>query len=349
MDINGIKSHLQSFFSKPIVTIVGSGLSCAEGIPGMGELGKQLLTKVPGNIPKESMDIWNKIEKDLKDGKGLEEVLLKHKPDEEIEKNIKYITESFMRKAEAQVITSSLKSKKKLRFSEYIKELNISEEGTVIITTNYDRLLEFACEGEGILVDNLFTGNYLGKINEDSKLSFISGVQKTGTSKNKKRIVYKKHVIIYKPHGCLGWYRKSEEEVLYSCFNLGLENLIITPGGNKYRKGYDFPFDYCREKANDAIDTAECFVIIGYGFNDEHLQTHLLRKIKEGIPTLIISRDINEKVKELIKSSNSTAVYYYKNDYEEGTVVNIKGECISLKNYILWDLGEFVKGVLRNE
>ena len=315
----------------------------------MADLGEELLTQVPINLSEESIIIWDKIAKGIKERKGLEEVLLQNKPNEELEKSIKDITERYMRNYEEKVICNLFKSGEKLRFSEYIKEINISTKGTVIITTNYDRLLEFACESEGVLVDNIFTGNFIGKINEKSKYSFVDNIEKIPKASVKTRVVYKEHVIIYKPHGCLGWYRKPDGQVLYSCFNLGLENLIITPGGNKYRKGYDYPFDYCRERSNKSIDTAECFVIIGYGFNDEHLQTHLIQKIKEGIPTLIISREINKQVEELIKSSNSTGVYYYKNDVEEGTIINIKGERIIMKDYTLWDLGNFVKEVLRND
>lgn len=342
MEIIEIKEHLQSFFYDTVLTIVGSGLSCAEGMPGMGLLSKQLINNLPDEISKESQIIWNKIDSDLKNGLGLEETLLKNKPDESIELAIKNITEQYMRSYEKEVIKKVVSENKKLRFSDYVKKLNISTNGTKIITTNYDRLVEFACEDVGILVDNLFKGNYISRISDSSMYSFFKDIDRI---KNNIRIQYNEHVTVYKPHGCLGWYMK-DGQALYSSFDLGLENLIITPGANKYRKGYDSPFDFHRTKANEAIDNASCFVIIGYGFNDDHLETHLIRKIKECIPTLIITRDISKKIINVIKKYEITAVYHYDNKYESGTIVNVKGEEVKLKDYEIWDLGNFVKEVL---
>ena len=134
--------------------------------------------------------------------------------------------------------------------------------------------------------------------------------------------------------------------VIYSSFNLGIENLIITPGVNKYRKGYDVPFDEHRNKANHAICNAEKFIIIGYGFNDDHLETHLMSRIKEEIPTLIITYSITDKVNQLIEENNVTAIYHYDNGIEDGTIVNMKGKKNILTNSKIWDLGMFIREVL---
>ncbi len=171
----------------------------------------------------------------------------------------------------------------------------------------------------------------------------MEGVDKLRGRTNK--LKFREHITIYKPHGCLGWYMYGDN-VIYSSFNLGIENLIITPGANKYRKGYDEPFDVHRNKANEAICNAERFIIIGYGFNDDHLETHLISKIKSGVPALIITHSITEKVNKLIKENNVTAVYCYNKGTKSGTIVNIKGEEKLLKDCYIWDLGIFVREVL---
>lgn len=343
MELSNIKEHLQEFFTENIVTIIGSGLSCAEGIPGMGKLAEELINNVPNHINTESVELWINIEKSLNEGIGLEETLLRYKANDDIELAIKNVTEKLIRKSESDVISRIVSKNEKLRISEYVKKLKISPNGTKIITTNYDRLIELGCELEGILVDNLFQGNYISKSNQNSKYSFFEGIDKTRGKYTK--LKFKEHVTIYKPHGCLGWY-KYKNNVIYSSFNLGMENLIITPGSNKYRKGYDEPFDTNRTKANEAICNANKFIIIGYGFNDAHLETHLISKIKSGIPALIITYSISDKVNKLIKENDITAVYSYNKGIEEGTVVNIRGTEHLLKDYKIWDLGEFVREVL---
>ena len=43
MELDALKKRLQEHLTDGLVTIVGSGLSIAEGIPGMGELASHLL------------------------------------------------------------------------------------------------------------------------------------------------------------------------------------------------------------------------------------------------------------------------------------------------------------------
>ena len=42
MELHEVKTRLQQHLSDGLVMVVGSGLSCAEGLPGMGELADHL-------------------------------------------------------------------------------------------------------------------------------------------------------------------------------------------------------------------------------------------------------------------------------------------------------------------
>ncbi len=66
------------------------------------------------------------------------------------------------------------------------------------------------------------------------------------------------HAVVLKPHGSLDWYRKETEPVRCT-FPIDAPRLIITPGLNKFRGGYDQPFDAHRESANKEIDNAQRF------------------------------------------------------------------------------------------
>jgi hypothetical protein len=67
--------------------------------------------------------------------------------------------------------------------------------------------------------------------------------------------------------------------------------------------GSIIPFDKHRELANDHINKAARLLVVGYGFNDAHLQTHLVNRIQAGTPTLILVRTAAAKVQKLAEES----------------------------------------------
>jgi hypothetical protein len=126
-----------------------------------------------------------------------------------------------------------------------------------------------------------------------------------------------------------------------------LPRLIITPGLNKFRSGYESPFDKHREKANDAIENARNFLIVGYGFNDDHLETHLTPRIKSGVRTLVLTHGLSDKVREIaLKNRNVIAAEFHKEGDDVGTRFIVDGVEEFMPGISYWDLGEFVEGVL---
>ena len=271
MNIDTIKKLIQEFFQEGTVTIVGSGLSLAEGIPGMWELAKELQVKVPGMLstPEDEAN-WEAISNDLTSGVGLEQALHNTKPNSTVEECIRKVTAIYIGEAEKCLFEDVVRKGKQLRFSEYLQQFNIRNQSMAVITTNYDRLIEYACEVNDIMSDTLFVGRYISRFKPDeSKYASCIGVHRKPGKRQK--LLHAPMVTVLKPHGCLSWHLING--IPYSIPNCSVEDsLIITPGLNKYREGYSVPFDIHRAKANEEIDKAQRYIIIGYGFGDEHLK-----------------------------------------------------------------------------
>jgi hypothetical protein len=125
-----------------------------------------------------------------------------------------------------------------------------------------------------------------------------------------------------------------------------MERLIITPGLNKYRAGYKSPFDKHRDLANDCIKRAARLLVVGYGFNDDHLQTHLINQIQNGTPTLILNRSASIAVKKLAEESPN-CVCLSKPSTVSGVLMVTNGHRFEKEGPDLWDLGVLTKELLK--
>src|SRR5690606_15918961 len=114
-------------------------------------------------------------------------------------------------------------------------------------------------------------------------------------------------------------------------------------GLNKFRNGYESPFDKHREKANDAIDRARRLLIIGYGFNDDHLETHLTPRIASGVKTVMLTHELSAKARRIsVDNINVISIEHSKEGGVEGSNVIAKGIQVFFPGIAYWDLEKFV-------
>ena len=253
-------------------------------------------------------------------------------------------TSELVSARERKIVAEVFSRARTLRFTRLLKHLLKPESGLPIITTNYDRLIEVAAEEASLGVDTLFVGSFAGELNEvESRLSFCREVT---LRERRVHYRYRLRANVLKPHGSLDWYHRQGKPVRYSG-DLDLPRLIITPGLNKFRSGYESPFDRHRERANLAIDRASRFLIIGYGFNDDHLETHLSPRIRSGVPAILLTHSLSANALALIADCpNVIAIERGEENGAVGSRVFISGVQNFLPGILLWDVGEFVTEVL---
>lgn len=76
VELSALKKQLQGHLGDGLVLVIGSGLSCAEGVPGMGALGHHLVTHIPASLSLDDTKLWEAIHP-LIETDGLEAALLK--------------------------------------------------------------------------------------------------------------------------------------------------------------------------------------------------------------------------------------------------------------------------------
>lgn len=344
MTLDEIKKHLQSHFSDGLVTVIGSGLSCAEGLPGMGELADYLRATIGEGLGAADQAAWAEITP-LIQTKGLEGALQERAPTAALESAISIATGSMIAHRERLVIASVFNGVQQLRLTRLLGHMLKPSSGLPFVTTNYDRLVEVAVEEAGIGADTMFVGRFVGSLNErESKLSFCRNVT---YKKPNVTYHYRSRALICKPHGSLDWYLRKGKPVCYAGDLSDATRLIITPGQNKFRNGYDSPFDHHRAKANDAIDQASRFLFLGYGFNDDHLETHLSTAIKGGKPTLMLSRTLTPNAAAIaLANASVTALEHHEEAGVVGTQLTFNKTQQFLPGLALWDVNSFIDEVL---
>ena len=346
MNLHDVKLRLQAHLSDGLVTVVGSGLSCAEGLPGMGELATHLLATVGGGLSGEDADAWTAASA-LMSTKGLEAALHEAPPPPAVEVAISNATGQLIAERERAVVSEVFGGARKLRLTRLLKHLVKAPAGMTVVTTNYDRLVEIAVEEAGIGADTMFWGRFAGQLSErESRLSFCRNV----TIKGRPPVAtfhYLQRVLVCKPHGSLDWYLRDGRPVFYAGDLPDVSRLIITPGKNKFRNGYESPFDHHRARANEAIDRASRFLVLGYGFNDDHLETHLSPGIRGGKPTLMLTRSLSTAARRLAENNpNVLAVEHGEIGGVAGSKVIVEKSEFFFPGSEMWDVGSFVSEVL---
>ncbi|MGD6854486.1 SIR2 family protein [Bacillus infantis] len=341
--------HLQGFLKKSPMLVVGTGLSLSMGLPGMGELLTHLKKRIPLSCTMVQLEEWENC-LTLIDQHGFEEGLGKITVSDNLLNQIVNETADLVGAKDSEFASKlSDYQVSDLPFARFLQHLiqSLHPLNPIlhIVTPNYDQLVEYSCDLIGVNCVTGFHGSHFMRFNAN-KLSEDLYRTETVFQKGKKTKDFRKvpTVKLLKPHGSLSWHRIGENTFQSHKIIPQSSRVIITPGNSKYKASLtDNVMNYHREMANECIKDAESVVIIGYGFNDSHLQTVLNDKIKSGTDCLILTKWLSDGAKKFVsdfkhvialEEHDSLGTRWYYNG-EQGTW----GEP-------MWDLNHFVKKVI---
>lgn len=340
-------TYVQKLFQRGLVLIVGSGVSCAQGLPGMGALASHLLARVPDQLAPlggEATEEWNKISEALARGVDLETSLSSTPPSEPLADVITAEVAGCVAAAESEAISRILQAPEVPPFGKLLQHMLGIGEPSTVITTNYDRLIEVHAARAGVRIDSMFFGHTVGRLNatlsREELWQVRAAVGRSRTSGLAHSI--RPHVRLAKPHGSLDWFEQNGD-YFRSDLEVAGTRQIIAPGGNKYRMGYEVPFDAHRQRANDALDSAAALLLIGYGFNDEHLQTHLQPRFQQ-VPAVVAARSLTANAQNYL-AANPHAVGIEEKSSGIGSRI-LQGTNVLELDRPLWNVDYLVKEVL---
>lgn len=303
---------IQNYLKNPPVIIWGSGATVPFGLPSMWTLNEIIKKEVPGfNQDCDNLEI------ELGNDKYIE---LIPKIRNVIWDAITKVDKEVLQKLLSGDITDFIGVKKLVQ-----KISDAHPKVTNIITTNYDRIIENVLSFHDIP----FTDGFLGK-----DLSVFD--ENLFSNKNIVNIV--------KVHGSLNWFEVGGD-IRYLQNNTEHSiSQIICPGKNKYQETYKSPYRELIQKSDLFITSANSFLVVGFGFNDEHLTPRIRTKIKKGIPIVIITKTISETC---LKEIEGAEKYVLLEEHEgDCTKVTIQERNLDKQTFILegnyWSLNNFV-------
>jgi hypothetical protein len=220
-----------------------------------------------------------------------------------------------------------------------------------VVTTNYDTLIEQACDRLGVPVCTGFVGHTECRFDWEAAMREMESgwaLHRGGRAANR----YRPHVRLYKPHGSLDWFRfddglYADASVMYATDNEH-HRQIVTPGKTKHEAILQGVFRDIIRHADEALQRAKAYLFVGYGFNDDRIDTEIVvrRGLKEGRkPGLIITRGLTDKMRERLHDPACPNLWAVHRDEQSGHTRVRRGDEVLLDDpeTELWRIDVFAR------
>lgn len=322
----------QEYYSHSPTIIMGSGASAAFDMSGMGTLATHLIERVNvEGLAEKDGERWNEFCGLLQKGIDLETALHDVPLSEELTNRVVYQTWQLINPEDVRVYNESLADRNFFSLGRLIGAMFNSTHNTVeVITTNYDRLVEYACEQEGYHHYTGFSHGYTRRLVDGNHLTA------------------QRRVNIWKVHGSLDWFKSPIDEVCglgqVQGIPDGYRAQIVTPGINKYLLTQLEPFRSIIAQSDSAIQQATSYLCVGFGFNDKHIQEKLVQKcVREKAMITIITWELTDAARQFLDSDVPNYIAIERGETNEQSIIHsskleepitVDGEYWSLDGYL---------------
>ncbi len=308
-------STIQTFLKNPPVIIWGAGATVPFGLPTMEDL---------NNTLKNKLHNFNQT------NENLETELGKAKYNDQMPE-IRRIIWNTVNNADAKVRRKLVNGETDTfdSIKNMIEKIrSVHPQVVNIITTNYDRVIEHVMGFYGIPFTDGFGEREFNIFNGD-----------LFTDKNITNLI--------KVHGSLSWFRvdSSVRYLMMDCESS--EPVIISPGKNKYQEAYKTPYRDLIQKSDNLINNASSFLVVGFGFNDEHLTPKIKEKVNSGTPLVLITKKITQSCRDELKNAQKYILLQESETTGQTSVLIKTGKDESKETLIIdddyWQLNKFME------
>lgn len=322
---------IQKYLSDNPSILIGSGCSVPYGLPTMDDLAKEIVEKLDSSYLSE--DSWREFKSQLVNTENLETALEAVDMKEDIHDAIIHVVWAFINRKDNEAFLNFIKSGHYPSVTKILRKCVQSAASTNIITTNYDRLVEYSIDAsEGKCISG-FVGNYIKQFQ-----SF------DGSN-------YKRAINLFKVHGSIDWFKhKTHGNTIatnfydVSHFSDHYYPMIVTPGNRKYKETHNDPFRTVIAQADKALRTSTSYLCLGYGFNDEHIQPIIIDENRnKRKPIVIVTKGITDKIAELFLDTANCQCLIISENPGGGTRVYYSKNEIEIFNEPFWQLDSFSK------
>ncbi len=265
---------LASLQMQHLVVLAGSGCSLAAGGPSMGELWNRAVGEEPAEAVKA---VATKVRHDLED-KDIERFLSRIEAFQYV--NADAAAGAFLSASRSVILDSCSSFLRPARlkahriFLHRLSRRRVRDQRLRLFTTNYDLCFERAAGDLGEVVldgfsfapprrydPRFFSYDIIRRSRGDDEVGhFLEGV-----------------FLLYKLHGSVNWARSDDGTIVEKADPTPEEACLIYPARGKYQQSYIQPHLESISQYLAALrEPNTCVLVVGFGFNDDHLAEPLL-------------------------------------------------------------------------
>ena len=359
LDLDTAFQEFQRILKRHPVLVVGTGASCAldPGF-GMAALAEELKLKL---APGAHEGQWEKVLARLHKGQGLEEAL-DAVVDPGLREDIVTVAGGYVASVDRdwawRVATGEMRGPLSDLIGNLVDGLPPSNPVLDVVTPNYDMLIEYTCDARGIPWTDGFTTGSVCRWDWDAALDSMRTMAREPRGKRWTDVSrFKAHVRLHKVHGSISWLRSADNTRLvrsecaaHGFPPTGWRRAMITPGRGKLEEaGMNRQWF---AKADVAIAEAGAFLVVGYGFNDAHIQDGMKKRLfQDGCSGVVVTRDWTERIRDLVRDgSDLWAVCQNPAGDKTGSIIvgpgNVDTPLVLPDRPKLWDIASFADAVM---